>query len=637
MKPLFLSLFALLVLITSSIAQDRPELAVSNIPSELLEGANAVIRYDYGTFKVKSPGEAKATYKFIVTRLNKKAGFEDLRIYHDAELKLRKINIRLYDESGNLIRKIDKKEIKDRSAFDGVSLHSDSRYYFADLSYAQYPYTIEYEYSKEYSGITTYPSCGIQTTTKTSIEKFGYAVSVPPTINLKYWNENSDLEPNITESPEGIKTYTWSTQNLKPLKYEPFAPVEKSGGSRILFAVDNFKVAGYDGSMADWASYGKFMYELNQYHNNLTPEMKATIKSLVAEANTDAEKIDILFKYIQKNMRYVSIQLGIGGWMAYDAAYVEKNKYGDCKALTWFMNSMLEEVGIESYPALVRAGEKYSSLHYPEGFCYPAFNHVILHVPSEDMWLECTDNFFPTGYQSDFTDDRSVLLITEEGGVLSSTPKIPIEQNLSKSQSTLELSEKGAVIAKSTTHYSGPKHETFRQLKAYYSQEEFEKWFLKSSSLPSFFITELKTEVEKESPNATLSYEVDIPKYASKAGSRLFLPINRINPFENPLPKTKERIHPVKVVRGYMEEDQITISFPENYHIESIPEEAMNIESDYGIYNMSIEKKAGELIYHRQLKIVPTELPADRYNELRDFYKKIEKADKMKVVLVSKT
>ena len=70
--------------------------------------------------------------------------------------------------------------------------------------------------------------------------------------------------------------------------------------------------------------------------------------------------------------------------------------------------------------------------------------------------------------------------------------------------------------------------------------------------------------------------------------------------------------------------------------MESIPQEQLQIHTEFGEYDLTIEQQPGQLIYHRKLKIIPTKMPAERYQELRDFYKQMAKADKMKVVLVEK-
>lgn len=52
---------------------------------------------------------------------------------------------------------------------------------------------------------------------------------------------------------------------------------------------------------------------------------------------------------MQQNTRYISIQLGIGGWQPFDAEYVAQKKYGDCKALTNYMFSLLKEAALDQF------------------------------------------------------------------------------------------------------------------------------------------------------------------------------------------------------------------------------------------------------------------------------------------------
>ena len=175
--------------------------------------------------------------------------------------------------------------------------------------------------------------------------------------------------------------------------------------------------------------------------DELSANMKSKVAALTTEATTEEEKINALYKYMQENMRYVSVQLGIGGWQPFSAQYVEQNKYGDCKALSNFMMSMLKEVGIQSYPVLIAAGDTYFEVG--EDFTKPLFNHMILHVPSVDYWLECTSNTSPPNYLGSFTADRNVMLVTENGGQLARTPKLTKDDNTEASKVTIALSETG--------------------------------------------------------------------------------------------------------------------------------------------------------------------------------------------------
>lgn len=107
------------------------------------------------------------------------------------------------------------------------------------------------------------------------------------------------------------------------------------------------------------------------------------------------------------------------------------------------MYSLLKEVCIQSHYTLVRAGEGES--YMLKDFPYNPFNHIILCVPfqKDTMWLECTNQTIPAGYLGDFTDDRYVLLIREEGGKLVKTPRYTREQNLQVRYSTGKIDPTG--------------------------------------------------------------------------------------------------------------------------------------------------------------------------------------------------
>lgn len=637
MKNLTFIACFLFISISGMHAQDRPELAVSHIPLELLSEANAVVRQENGVFEVTSIKTAKETRKMIVTRFNKQAGFRNLYISYDMHSKVGKVKIALYDASGKQIRKVKKDEIKDYASYDGVSLYSDNRYKKVDLAHGSYPYTIVYEYEIQHKGLLHYPSEVIQSAYKTSIEDWTFTIKTPEASAFQYRVFNLEVEPQETTN-EGVKTLTFEVKNQKPFKREPLIPTDTRVEPIILFIPEKFGTDEYIGDMSSWEAYGKFMYELNSKHNNLSSEMKAKVKEMTAAATTDAEKIDILYKYVQENMRYVSVQLGIGGWRSYDAAYVEKNKYGDCKALTWFTKSMLESIGIESYPALVLAGGEHTTMNHPEDFSYPLFNHVILTIPSEDTWLECTSKDAPTNYLGSFTDNRSVMLITKDGGKLTRTPATPIEKNATTTKTTVKLTADGAATVVSSSLLTGPSHERMRSRQSYYSEEELKKWFLRTTNLPSCEIQKLAVQADPDRPKALLDYEVTVRKYGSKGGKRIFVPANCLNPFGRVPDAVEERQHPVAVKRGYMESDEVTLHVPEGFEVESIPNESLELTSEFGEYVIQVENnvETGQLVYKRKLKILPVDLPAERYEELRSFYQQIAKADKMKLVLVEK-
>jgi len=628
----YIILMAGLLLSTLAFAENKPEYAISNIPAELLPDAKAVIRLANTDFEVKSLKSATKSVRMVVTRLSDEAPYGSLFVPYDAYSKVGKMRVWLYDAKGNEIRKIDKDEMQDYSAVSGFSIYEDDRLKYVDLSYGTYPYTIEYEYEISYSQIMSYPVWAIQEF-HTAVEKSTYTIRLPQGKTYHSKPIQLDVEPIQTVS-NGTQIDIWTVTNVKAVEREPMLAHPDQVLAKVLITPAQFEVKNYVGSMSSWEAFGEFMYRLNAERDVLSPDMQAQVQEITADLTTDAEKIDALYRFLQNNMRYVSVQLGIGGWQTFDADYVETNKYGDCKALTNFMKAMLQTVGIEAYPALIRNSKK--PYEVDEHFALPSFNHVILYVPAEEMWLECTSNSFPPDYIGSSNADRPVLLVTENGGKLARTPAMQPQENVQKSITHVHLQADGQAVLQDEVTLTGAMHDLYRAASRQLSEEERRKWFLENSSLPMATIEQLEISALQEEPIAKLNYRLEIPRFASRAGRRLFATVNVTNAHTYVPPPVDERSFPARINTGRLEVDTVIIALPEGMKMESIPEEMISLQTDFGAYQASFQQEEGKVIYTRKLELQAMEIAPERYEELRDFFKEIAKADAVKMVLVEK-
>ena len=78
------------------------------------------------------------------------------------------------------------------------------------------------------------------------------------------------------------------------------------------------------------------------------------------------------------------------------------------------------------------------------------------------------------------------------------------------------------------------------------------------------------------------------------------------------------------------------MNLPEGYDVETIPTPKTELNSIYGSYSSTIEKSEKSVIFRRTMTIKPVNQPAEKFNEFRDFYKKMQQADAAKVVLKAK-
>jgi hypothetical protein len=602
----------------------------SDIPAELLGNADEVVRFASTDFEVKGPSDATETTTRVVTVLNKNSHENVLVEYYDAYSKITVFKATIYDKTGRVVKTTSKQDVQDMSAYDGFSIYSDNRVKVIEIAYNNYPYTIECQVEKTYKELLNYPNWHILDSYRQSVQETTHKITLPKDLDIVYKNFNTEVSPTETTDAKGRKQYEWRSPNIAAIEREPFAPPATRVLPSVHISPVTFEVKGYQGSMASWKDFGQFIYELNKDNDALSPEMKATVAELTASLPNDTEKIAALYKYLQNNMRYVSVQWGIGGWQSFDAKYVEKNKYGDCKALTWFMKALLKEASIKAQPALITAGD--TPYEHQANFTEPNFNHVILHVPSTGQWLECTSNTAPCGYFTSLNEDRSVLLITEEGGQLARTPKLPACRSIQRVQLALDPEGNAAITSK--TEMTGEAHEYYRRYQNDLSDTRQKEILEESLSLPSYKVGNFKVDVAADAPSATFEYEINAFRFASKAGTRLFVPMNALEKVDFVPKEIKKRHLPVYMRASSETESEVTLLLPEGYKIEALPKAPPNVHSEFGDYSLNISAQDKQLVLHRQLTLKPYEGKADDYEKLRDFFKTIQKSDAIKVVLV---
>ncbi|MFT6937618.1 MAG: hypothetical protein ACJA1N_001922 [Saprospiraceae bacterium] len=634
MKKISILTTLLLAFMSNFVIAQIDDYAVSAIPETLKKDAHTVIRYEKTTFEVSSLNKGEIRYKGIITLMDKKSPYSDVVVFYDKAFdKVELFHIKIYDANGKMVKKIKNKAVSDHSSYSNDTFN-DGRYKYADATYAEYPYTVEYEYKKTRTMTMFYPDWYINRDFEISVEQSEFEIITPKSIQVRHKAKNIEISPK-SKSENGMNYYQFSVRNIPAFLEEPVSPIEDNILPHVFFAPNKFGVANYEGDMSSWEKLGTFSYELNEGRDELSDDMRNTINKLIVDAETKEDKIKILYRYLQENMRYVSIQLGVGGWQTFDAKYVERNKYGDCKALTNFMKSMLTEIGIESHAALLRSGD--DAYDQTAGFSTADFNHVVLYVPNESKngtWLECTSSDFPAGVIGSSNEDRFALLVKKEGSQLIRTPTSTKDDNSLISNIKINISKDGTAQIKANQRATGHQDMTYRYYALNESEDNIKRVLQNSFSLPSFKIKDYALSPSKDIPETDIMLDLEVPKYASKGGKRLFISPNPINQLTYIPREVKTRKLPIENRYAFSDVDVVTIEIPDGYEVESIPEENLTIENDFGKYAIKFEQKENQLIYTRTMERKLFSFPKERYTDYRDFLKAISKADRMKVVLV---
>ena len=631
MKKIILTVITLLPL--SIFAQTYNALL---IPDSLTKNANVVKRYDELRIEIKEPGKAKVYRKFINTILNEAGNrYSFFYTYYDKFNEINDIDGTLYDAAGKELKNVKRKDIEDLSGNDDINLMVDTRYKAHSFYYRTYPYTVEYEDEKELNGVFDLPDWYPQSSNVMSIQYSKFIVIVPKDLDIRYKQFNLPGEPVITESSDK-KIYTWELKNIPAKVTEPYQPSWREILPSVMIAPTRFEIQGYKGNMTSWENFGMFINSLLQGRDILPDAVKQKVHQLTDGIPDPRQKVTTLYNFLQQNTRYISVQLGIGGWQPFDANYVFTKRYGDCKALSNYMVALLKEVGIKANYVLIKGGDDEEDIitDFPSN----QFNHATVCVPmvKDTMWLECTSQTVPAGYIGDFTGNRHALLIDEKGGHIISTTKYKTEDNKQLRTIAATLDETGKLSADINTHYTCLQQDELESMIDHLSKDKILEELKKNIDLPDYDVVSFNYDEKKsEKPAVDEKLKLVANNYASVSGKRIFVMPNVLSRNSIKLKTGDERKYSIEYNSSFQDIDTINIQIPGGYNIESMPKD-VTINNQFGNYEIHFKINDDKIFCTRLYQRSEGRFPPSDYAQMVKFYDDMYKADRSRIVFIKK-
>lgn len=597
---------------------------------------NAVIRKDQGEFKINDLTSATFREHYVATIFNKKADFlAEIVEYYDGLSSIKIEEAKVYNALGVEIYKLKKSDIVDQSSISGFSVYEDSRIKYLDLTQKRYPYTIEYIVEKTYEHTFHLPNWSVYVDEDIAVESSEFTITAPSEIEPRVYQTNIEEEVYSRSVSDGIVKLHWSFKDLPALDEMYYGEERMEKLPTITTSPSKFEFDGYQGDFSTWDDFAGWIEKLNSDRNDIGEELKDKLNSLVADAPNDREKIRRVYNYLQENTRYVSIQLGIGGYQPFKASVVDEMGYGDCKALSYFTKAMLSTVGIDSKYTLVSSGRNPRPII--KDFPQSNFNHAILCVPNkgDTVWLECTSQTNPFGYLGSFTGNRDVLLIDNGKGRIVKTPKYDESDNVERNEIYIDLDESGNANATVKTALSGLVYEkNGLNFIIHRGEADKKQWMLSNAGFSNFDLVNYSMELDKNDPKIELTSQYLLKKYAQVSGKRVFFELNpkagKYSPVASPDSLSKNKYF--EIASGFTKVDSVSFTFPENYRFEYVPE-SQSIITEFGEFETIITQDEGKMTFFRRLVFKTGKYKPEDYAEYLTFVKAINKNENPKVVL----
>ena len=616
----------------SAIAVAQEVWRASDIADSLKREAYSVVRDYKAVVTASSQKSMIVHYHRVVTILNKKG--EDHALWNcttDDFSQLTSFSGKIYDEQGKVRQKLKRSDV--HTSQYSEHLATDNQKNYVEPPVMDYPYTIEYDWEvKSSNGYVEYDFFSPVWYDRQALEKASFKVTVPTGTKIRYMSLPHEQNPQKLEDGKN-DVYVWNMPPMRCLIDEEYDDHSMYICPSVIAMPYEFVFGESSGILDTWENKGKWFHQLAEGRGNLLPADKQKVKELTAGCTSDKEKIAALYKYLGDKTRYVSIQLGIGGWQPMSAEEVGKTGFGDCKALTNYMQALLKEAGIESCQTIIST--RYSELlkDFPN---MHQTNHVILTIPQADgsnMVVECTNPQLPLGFISGDYAGHQALQVVNGVGKLIRIPEYTPDNNYEKIVADVQLQADGKSVVKFSDDHYGDRYDAVRSIVYQDDKERKERvcrWIsLQDPVVESVKVNETKTDI----PHLDVQSELK-GTYAKINGNKMFIVCN---PFRNVhIPRfRKDRTRPIITENAYRLEDEIRITLPDGY-VYPAGQNADTTKTDFGSYTLDIRQDGQKLIIKTSFTINKGRFDICRKDDFANFREKTSKMLRRLIIIEKK-
>ena len=540
-------------------------------------------------------------------------------------------------------------ELKEKDAVEfslsSFEVFSDQRAKGIKFSAADPGSIVGYEYVQKHRPFVFEDDWQFQDEIPTRRARF--SLQLPPGWEFsEYWANFPKQQPQSSAN----NFYDWEVENVPAVEVEPEMPPFLTIASRMDIKYFPRNPALRAKTTGSWNDIGVWYANLTSASRAPSPALQQKVTELTAGISDPLKKMQLLAAYVQQQIRYVAIEVGIGGLQPHPATDVFKHQYGDCKDKVTLLGAMLNQIGVDSYYVMI---DTHRGIVNPD---FPSLrgNHMIIAIrlPKEVtantlyatvddpqlgrlLFFDPTDEFVPLGYLPPELQQNYGLVITPDSGKLFLLPMLPPTTNRLLRTATLTLGPTGNLGGEvNELRWGAPAGDSRAQFvgSSPSDREKVVEKFL-GAFLNNFTLTNATVgNLEKYDENFILHYQFVVEGYAKTAGNLLILRPRVVGEKGSNILAGKSRKYPIEFGGTTLQSDVFDITLPAGYVVDELPQ-PVDAKCDYASYKSNVEVKDNVLHYKRTYEIKGVVVPTEKLPEVRDFFHQVAAAEKSSAVL----
>ncbi len=610
------------------------------------DGSAAVILGKWTDFNVDATGRFVLTERMALRVMNRRSAEPYLNAVgsENNDAKVTSIQTWTISPSGHVMQS-GKKDLITAADFADFEVFSDDRVKMIKIPGAEDGSLVGYEIMSQ--GHIPISGRRFQMEDEIPVRVSELHVSVPSG-SLRWFVNHPDRVGVVSQSSNGA---AFRTENRPAIPDESDAPPFSSLAAEVFV---NYDPKG-PSALQSWEEAGHLYHTLFDNGEKPETEIAAQVDKLSTGESDALSKIDALYSYVSRQIRYVAIEIGVGGYQPHLPADVYKNKYGDCKDKATLLISMLGKIGLRGYPALV--GTRGDIEADPTAPTLATFDHMIVALPvpaslrpavekfpaydsrNQILWMDPTSETDPLGQLPGMDQGVFALIAYPDRGDLQRIPLAPAELNGSEYAVNVHLQSDGTGAADVDAKYFGASNARRQMFYRGRSQSEivkaFEERVTRYVSQASFHQASISgTEDNRKQITEKFSFAGNFAT-ASTGDSWFFQPLI-LSGIAVPEVPPRPRQLPLDVGTPYHVKCVYRLELPVGMRIERLPDKT-SIKSEFGEVAIEYSMTGNVLVATQMVSFAQSRIAPEKYPDFRDFVNSYIRATRQRLRVVSAT
>jgi hypothetical protein len=504
------------------------------------------------------------------------------------------------------------------------------------------------------------------------IVAFEYEVRKQPYLAETTWEFQQDI-PRLKESftlvlPDGFSQTTtwahhskdagidmehqrwrWQMDHVAPIDLEhiPMTPSGQALAGRMTVHYSGPTLAvPQEGT---WQGIGEWYAALAHDRLLATPEISAKAAELTKGKTDFYDKAEAIGEFTQQQIRYVAIEMGVGGYQPHAAGEVFRGKYGDCKDKATLLSAMLSTVGVHSALLMVDTergvidpeapsiigNHMIAAIEIPKGYESAKLRSVVTAKTGKRYLIfDPTWEKTPFGQLEHNLQGSYGVLMEDKDSQVIQLPVLDPGLNTVRRSASFQLLADGSMKGNVTEKRFGDLSETRRYMFTHEDAKEQQHYMDRQTAhdFTAFVLSDMKVEnAESLNKDLTTTYSLDATHFATAVGPLLMVRPRVLGTYSLNVDHKKREL-PIDLRETMRGTDEFDIALPEGYVVDELPD-PVKLDVGFASYESSTELRGKSLHYSRTYTLRQVELPAEKYPALQHLASVIEADEQGRAVL----